>query len=450
MKPLTKTLSSLGPSLLLLLVFFSACAPQRDPVKLLSEAGYSDPALFPRLHFLVEDTPERLKQAQVLAAQWTQQMGIEVEISQEAPEAYQKRRDQGQYDLCLQLVEASTPDPALFLTPWTAEKETLTWQQGSRRERFSRFQDFERRLLLERQALIPLYYPAEGTLIQTDLWTGWYSPKSLAPAPQNTRTDFVMADVAGPLSLDPLVRSSPAEKRLQEALFEGLYTKEEGTGVAQPGVAESFSLLGDGQTYLIKLKKTFWSDGTPLLAQAVVGSWTRNPALGPFTAQALDDQTLQLSLGRPVPDLAELLATPDFFVLPIHAIERYGDDWTHPHKFVGNGPFILKEKTTQGKVVLVPNSRYRDLSSVKLTSLTYLPLESEGAGRKLFDQGGVDWLLSASPGDSPLAPQQPGFQATTSASTVFVAINENRPPLEDVRVRRALELSVDRAGFLGA
>ena len=76
-------------------------------------------------------------------------------------------------------------------------------------------------------------------------------------------------------SLDPGNIEGVPEHRIYMALFEGLVSYDPATLDPTPGLAESWTISDDGLTYTFKLRKSNWSDGTPITAQTVVDSWLR-------------------------------------------------------------------------------------------------------------------------------------------------------------------------------
>ena len=232
--------------------------------------------------------------------------------------------------------------------------------------------------------------------------------------------EFVMGNGAEPEALDPHLIEGVPEHRIYMSLFEGLTTIDPKTGGPIPGLAESWERSEDGLQYTFKLRKAVWSDGTKITAQTVVDSWLRgmNPdtaspyawfpnmfvkgaeeynsgKAGPEAVQirALDDYTFQIDLIGPLPYVADALTHYSFAVVPMHAIEKYGDEWTLPENFVGNGPFVLEEWKPQESLSVVPNEKYWDRDAVKLSRATYLPLEDDNTAYNMYLNGEVDMIV---------------------------------------------------------
>jgi len=287
----------------------------------------------------------------------------------------------------------------------------------------------------------------------------------------NTRTEFTLVNGAEPQSLDPQMIQGVPEHRIYQALFEGLVVYDAKTAEAKPGLAASWKVDQDGRTYTFKLRKAVWSDGTPITAKTVVESWLRelNPKTaapsvdspadaivggreyqsaqaGPEAVQikAVDDSTFQVKFTAPLPTLS-MLAHYSFAVVPVHAIALYGADWTKPENFVGNGPYKLETWVPQSKLTVVPNPKYWDPKAARLTRITFLPLDDKNTGYTMYKKGEVDWMTSVPLDQIEDAQLRKDFQNDVYLGTYYYRLNVTHPSLQDVRVRKALALALDRS-----
>ena len=96
------------------------------------------------------------------------------------------------------------------------------------------------------------------------------------------KAEFIVNNAAEPQTLDPSLIQGVPEHRLYMALFEGLTINDPKTSKAVPGIAESWTTSPDGKTVTFKLRKSTWSDGTPVTAKDFVYGWLRT--LKPETA----------------------------------------------------------------------------------------------------------------------------------------------------------------------
>src|SRR5439155_8058376 len=170
-----------------------------------------------------------------------------------------------------------------------------------------------------------------------------------------------------PQTLDPALVADLPSVNVAHELYAGL-TRFSGTGV-EPDLAESWDVSQNGLVWTFHLRKGIrWSDGRPITARDFRDSWLRalSPALhsayaraemqnikgarryltgggGNIGVEALDDRTLRVTLGHPVPWLDEQVAYPVFFPAP-----RHGEF---------SGPFRL-ESRSPARLTLARNDAY--------------------------------------------------------------------------------------------
>lgn len=283
--------------------------------------------------------------------------------------------------------------------------------------------------------------------------------------------EFILNNGSEPQSLDPSKIQGVPEHRLYMALFEGLVSYDPKTCQAIPGVAESWSRSEDGTVLTFKLRDTTWSDGTPITAQTFVDSWLYYMA--PATAaeyaympaaviegaadynsgkagretvgiKAVDEHTLEVKLVGPVAYAIDMMAHYSFAPLPLHAIEKYKNDWTKPGNFVGNGPFVLEEWVPQDHVSVVPNDKYWNKENVFLSRITYLPIEDTTVAYNKFRNNEIDWDTGIPLDVLDEIKLLPSYHKDSQISSYYYEFNINDPTLKDVRVRKALAMSINR------
>ncbi|MDR1894948.1 MAG: peptide ABC transporter substrate-binding protein, partial [Spirochaetales bacterium] len=273
-------------------------------------------------------------------------------------------------------------------------------------------------------------------------------------------------------SLDPHVIEGVPEHNVYMALFEGLTTYDPQTCAAVPGLAESWEFSNNGLTLTFRLRRNaVWSDGTPITADTVVKSWLRvlNPETaavygylpamiiaggenylngwaGPETVQirALDPYTFQFDLAGPAPYAVDMLSHYAFGVVPIHVIERYGYYWTRPENFVSNGPFKLDIFAPDGRLELVKSDTYWDRNNVGIDRLIIYPIEDESTGLRMYREGTLDWIKQVPTAFLDQMTQNKGYHIASAFTNYFYEINHTIAPYNDVRVRKALTIALDR------
>ena len=165
--------------------------------------------------------------------------------------------------------------------------------------------------------------------------------------------------------------------------------------------------------------------------------------------EAVDDRTLRIRLMRPIPFLAGLLTHQFFRPVPKDAIERYGEAWTRPGHIVTSGPFTLQTWRSYDRLVVVRNPYFWDAANVKLDRITFYPIEDQTTMMNLYKAGEVDAVLNHTP---PAAwvdtlRSKKDYMDEPEVAIEFLTFNTTRPPMNDVRVRKAFNAAVDKAAL---
>ncbi len=277
-----------------------------------------------------------------------------------------------------------------------------------------------------------------------------------------------------PESLVPNQSGVKSEQTIMLDLFEGL-TSFSADGKLIPGAARSWKVSGDGRSWSFSLRPGLrWSDGSPLLASDWVYAWRR--MFTPSTAlprasrmfiirqsrdllagrvppsalgvSAPDAVTVRLELESPLPWLPLLLAGQEGTPLPQKVLEKFGDQWTRPGNLVSNGAFRLTERRAGGTVRLDRNTFFHDAAGVPLDAVIYVPSDDTGSLVNRFRARELDinaWPGFASRQQEALRKEQGAAVRIAPLFGVrFLRFNLKRAPFDDLRIRRALALLVDR------
>jgi oligopeptide transport system substrate-binding protein len=294
---------------------------------------------------------------------------------------------------------------------------------------------------------------------------------------------LLKGNVAEPKDLDPHAVTAQTDMRIILALFEGLTGIDERTGQPVPAGAQSWETSPDGLTWTFHLDpKSRWTNGEPVTAADYVYGWRRilHPAYAAeyaymvyplknaraynsgtlkdpaqIGAVAVDPLTLRLTLEEPCPWLLSLVAHQSWF--PVHraSVEKFGGEekqgtaWTRPGNLVGNGAFVLKEWQPNSRIMVERAPGYRAADQVKLQQIVFIPIESPATEEVAFRAGQLH-VTSELPPDQIAAyrAETPSrLHADTTLSTFFIGFNVTKPPLDNVKVRRALTLAIDRVGI---
>ncbi|HHQ6559624.1 TPA: ABC transporter substrate-binding protein [Serratia fonticola] len=275
-------------------------------------------------------------------------------------------------------------------------------------------------------------------------------------------------------SLDPHKVEGTPESNIILNLLEGLVSTD-ANGHLAPAVAESWENT-DYQTWTFHLRPgAVWSDGSPVTAQDFVYSWQRlaDPKTGsPYASylqyarienidailagkkppeslgvSAIDDKTLKVTLSEPVPYFVSMLSHTSMKPVKQAVVEKFGDKWTLPQNYVGNGAYRLSEWVVNERIVLERNPSYWNNSKTVIEQATFLPLSSEVSDINRYRSGEIDITNSAIPPNlyakmKREIPEQ--LHVNPYLCTFYYEINNQREPFTDERVRAAVKLTLDR------
>ena len=283
-----------------------------------------------------------------------------------------------------------------------------------------------------------------------------------------------------PQELDPHIVTGHIEHKLCLALLEGLLTLHPEHLQVAPGVARDWQVSEDGRTYRFHLREDArWSNGDPVTAVDFVYSWRRAllPALGNNYAYMLyylsnaeafhrgeitdfaevgvsapDALTLEVELDNPTPFFPHLLTHMSYY--PVHratietfgAADERGTRWTRPGNYVGNGPFKLKEWTLNRRIVVEKNEQYWDADKVQLNGIVFYPVQNATTEERMFRAGQLH-ITGTIPTDKIAGYRRDRpevLKLHPFFSTYYYLFNTGIPPLDQVKVRQALALAIDR------
>lgn len=293
------------------------------------------------------------------------------------------------------------------------------------------------------------------------------------PAP---RADVVIHNGPEPETIDPQILTGQADGRIASALFEGLTRFNPTNGTAVAGLASHWDISPDGRTYIFHIRtNAVWSTGEEIIADDFVWSWRR--AVSPSTAAdysgqffyvkngraivngeikdavalgaaAVDRKILRVELENPTPFFLELAASRIFCVIPRKAVEKFGDQWIRADPLPCCGPFELLAWKVNDRFQLRRNKRYWDAENVVLERLDILSGDNASTALNLFLRGDVDVILDRKIIPGELGPElvaRPDFRKFDYLASEFIRFNTSRPPFNDVRVRKAVSMAIDRS-----
>lgn len=274
-----------------------------------------------------------------------------------------------------------------------------------------------------------------------------------------------------PQTLDWTLAHTQMETAVAMNIMEGLV--EFGPDLKlRPMLATNWSVSSDAKTYVFRLRpNVLWSDGKPLQAEDFVYSWQRllDPMTGSaysyflfdiegaedFNARritdpskiaikALDRQTLQVTLRKPVPYFLQLLTFWATFPMRKDVVRRHGNAWSRPGNTVVLGPFIPSTQKQDTELVLRRNDRYWG-ARPKIDAVIFKIISEDSTALNLFKSGQLDFVWPINFLELGATAQTAAFRRDPYLRTCFIGINVNRYPFNFPAARRAVALAIDKS-----
>jgi oligopeptide transport system substrate-binding protein len=162
--------------------------------------------------------------------------------------------------------------------------------------------------------------------------------------------------------------------------------------------------------------------------------------------EAIDDYTLRITLAQSAPYFTGLLAHQFFRFVPRQAIEKFGNNWTQPEHIVTCGPFRLKSWRPYDAIIVERDPMYWDAANVRLDEIHFYPMTENPSIMNLYKVGEVDAVLNHT---VPVAwldviRGKKDYMDAVEAGIDYIQINVTKPPMTDVRVRKAFNQAIDK------
>ncbi|PWT83274.1 MAG: hypothetical protein C5B44_00840 [Acidobacteria bacterium] len=302
--------------------------------------------------------------------------------------------------------------------------------------------------------------------------------------------EFRWSDGGLPQTFDPAFAAAPPDTDAVRAIFEGLTDYNSRTLQPVPAVAERWESSDDAREWTFYLRQDArWSNGEPVTAQDFVRSWQRTVRIGQlsphtdlltnivgarpgvgvqpsarqsdnsqrerrprqstqipeqrFGAEAISDHVLRVHLHDPDANFPALVAHSVFRPVKV-------SDETHlrrlsPTELISNGAFSLA-KTDNDRVLLERANQYWGKSAVELERVEFVGSANPEAALAAYRSGDVDAVSNApfEPLALKLLTPYKDFRRTTYGALTYYSFNTAKPPFDDVRIREALAIAIDR------
>ncbi len=279
-----------------------------------------------------------------------------------------------------------------------------------------------------------------------------------------------------PESIDPGRASGQPDLTLVNAVMEGL-TRYNLQSEIEPAMAEDWEISEDGRVYTFFIRDDVqWSNGDPVTAYDFEYAWKRvlDPEYASSYAyqlysiknaaayndpentevnssdmvgvEVLSDTVLEVVLEAPASHFLSLTAFPTFF--PVHKGTAEADpDWfTSPETYVNNGPFKISGWEEHQRFICEKNDSYWDKDNVNLQRLVFTLVSEESTALAMYETDDLDMVynIPAQELDRLKADPNSGLVIGSDLAVAKYIFNITEPPLDDVKVRKALAKSIHR------
>jgi peptide/nickel transport system substrate-binding protein len=268
-----------------------------------------------------------------------------------------------------------------------------------------------------------------------------------------------------PDTLDPQRTGLAAAVRVLEQVFDTLVSMKAGDPKIYPGLAESWEITPDGKEYTFKLKKGVkFHDGTPFNAEAVKYTFDRiiDPAtkslsalsaVGPYeSSQVVDEFTVKLKFSKPYPPFLTSVANKTVGIISPTAAKKGAEEFAR--KPIGTGPFMIKEYIPKSHVTLVRNPDYnwgppiyQHTGPAYLEEVKWQIVPEVGTRMATLDTGETQIIEYLVPEDVKRYQKDNRFKVLlieTPGAPRMNVLNVSKAPLDDVKVRQAINFATDR------
>lgn len=278
-----------------------------------------------------------------------------------------------------------------------------------------------------------------------------------------------------PNTIDPALNSAVDGAVMINHIFEGLYKwVDNGSGNATLalGQAKEVTPNADKTVYTVKLRDDIkWSDGKDVVAADFVYAWQR--LVDPNTAadycymadiilnaneimagemdkselgvKAIDEKTLEITLHTACPYFEEIMAFPALMPIRSDIIEQYGDQWTFsPETYIGNGQYKMAEWSHNEFIKLVPSETYYDVDKLGPKVIKFALMDDTNAIYAAYRSGSLNFIQEVPVDEIPGLLSSGELKVHPYLGTYYCCFNTSKAPFDDVRVREAFSLVIDR------
>jgi peptide/nickel transport system substrate-binding protein len=264
-----------------------------------------------------------------------------------------------------------------------------------------------------------------------------------------------------PLRLDPVWTQARTDSTTLSNIVQGLVRANATATAVEPALAERWTVSGNGLTYTFYLREARFHNGKTVTADDVIASLERSRSLGVYkwtlaevkTLAKLNDSTVAIVLASPVASLLARLAVASNAIFPKEEVAAAGQkEFTKP---IGTGPFMVRDWVPNDHLTLEANPHYWEIAPdgkpfpyLEQVIIKQVP---EDTTKVLQIQAGSLSGAEAIPFSQLAAlKRDPRGQLLTfpQQQVYFLVVQTMHPPFDDVKVRQAMSLALDRKVFV--
>jgi oligopeptide transport system substrate-binding protein len=187
--------------------------------------------------------------------------------------------------------------------------------------------------------------------------------------------------------------------------------------------------------------------GDEKLKAALLGKQLVSVRAEDIGVEAVDDYTFRVKLYQPAPFFLGLLAHQFFRVVPQSVIQQWGPAWSRPEHIVTSGAFKVKIYKPYDVLAVEKDPNYWDAANVHLNGIEFYPLDESTTMMNLYKAGRVDALYNHTVPAAwfeEVVQYKDEYLNFPEVATEFYIINVKRPPMDNLKVRQAFALAIDR------
>ena len=273
-----------------------------------------------------------------------------------------------------------------------------------------------------------------------------------------------------PETMDPQLNSTLDGGTMIMHCFEGLLKYGE-DGTILPAMAESWEVSKDKVTWIFTLREGLkWSDGKDLTSEDFVYAFKRladpktaapygydmlsmiagyeeasHGSLEALQVKATDEKTLVIQLYSPVAYFDKVVAFTSLVPLRKDIIEEKGEAWsTDPSSYISNGAYQMSEYVDGDYISLKKNPYYYDADKVTVEELVFHLVDDDNSAYSAYLEGSLDVTSRIPSEEMASLRDSDAFKTFPLLGTSGMIFNTEKPPFNDVKVRKAFALAIDK------